>query len=543
MRVVKFLLVAFVSVSLGATYYVSPDGSDSWDGSAAHPWATPGYGSKHIAPGDTLIILPGEYVMSVYWDDMITPPSGSPGAPTVIMGEGYPPPKMMGTGSLFSCVQISDGSHIVIKNLELTSLIDTPYSGGCREGIDATSDVSDLTFEDLIIHRVEEMGINLGGDAQNIVIRRCNIHHCGYTAIGGPAPSGDGWVDVLIDSCYLGYCGRFYHGRDTVAWVWDRPDGLGMEPSEGPLEVRYTISEYNMGDGLDSKSRRTYIHHCIVANNFADGVKLWGDSSRVENTLVYGTGAGFDETTPWCLLVIDCEDSGAHFEVINCTFWDSPDRPPHYLGTVQYDTHAPISLVLRNNIFAAQRALFLDDAVNLVCDHNLFDIRDAVQLHWRDTYTCANIGDLGAGNFCDSPEFVDEPAWGDTGDFHLAEGSPGIDAGASVSLSDDLDGTSRPQGSGYDIGCYERSESTGIKETPSCENYREPTARFVPGRGVLVNSFGRTEVTIVALDGKVLKTAEGTGEFVVDFDPPAGVYLVRMKIAGKTTAEKIVVIK
>lgn len=47
----------------------------------------------------------------------------------------------------------------------------------------------------------------------------------------------------------------------------------------------------------------------------------------------------------------------------------------------------------------------------------------------------------------------------------------------------------------------------------------------------------------MALDGKVLKTAVGTGEFVVDFDPPAGVYLVRMKIAGKTTAEKIVVIK
>gem|GEM_PF-5645860 len=60
---------------------------------------------------------------------------------------------------------------------------------------------------------------------------------------------------------------------------------------------------------------------------------------------------------------------------------------------------------------------------------------------------------------------------------------------------------------------------------------------------MLVNSYGRTEVTIVALDGKVLKTAVGTGEFVVDFDPPAGVYLVRMKIAGKTTAEKIVVIK
>ncbi len=63
----------------GATYYVSSTGSDTSDGSFAHPWVIPGFGSKNILGGDTLVILSGEYVMTDFYDDMITPPSGSAG--------------------------------------------------------------------------------------------------------------------------------------------------------------------------------------------------------------------------------------------------------------------------------------------------------------------------------------------------------------------------------------------------------------------------------------------------------------------------------
>jgi hypothetical protein len=42
-------------------------------------------------------------------------------------------------------------------------------------------------------------------------------------------------------------------------------------------------------------------------------------------------------------------------------------------------------------------------------------------------------------------------------DFHLRPGSPAIDVGASLpDVSQDADGRSRPQGSGYDLGAYER---------------------------------------------------------------------------------------
>ena len=52
------------------------------------------------------------------------------------------------------------------------------------------------------------------------------------------------------------------------------------------------------------------------------------------------------------------------------------------------------------------------------------------------------------------PQFVD-PA---RGDFRLKAGSPGIDAGCDVGLTTDIEGTSRPQGKGFDIGAYEHED-------------------------------------------------------------------------------------
>jgi hypothetical protein len=71
------------------------------------------------------------------------------------------------------------------------------------------------------------------------------------------------------------------------------------------------------------------------------------------------------------------------------------------------------------------------------------------------------------GNIFQDPEFIRKPeliitALGssDSGyDFHLASTSPCIDAGTTVNVEDDIEGTTRPQGPAYDIGAYEQGEN------------------------------------------------------------------------------------
>ena len=556
MRKSPILLLMLFCISMSETYYVSTSGDNSNDGSFQQPWATPGYGSKQMAPGDSLVILSGEYVMETYYDDMITPPSGYSGNPTVVTGQGSPLPEMQGTGSLFSCVQLEDySSNIIVSNMVLTSLIDEPYTGGTRGGIICSGNSSDILFTGLEIHRTEMMGIDLGGDAAGVTIQDCTIHHTAYTCIGGPSASSQGWVDVLIDQCYLGYAGHFYNGEDTLS-VWDRPDGVGFEDSEGPVTISNTLVEHTNGDGLDSKAKRTWIHHCTVSNCFADGIKLWGDSSFVENTLVYGTGDSVAVSSPWCALVIGTDDQNAVFGVTNCTFWDSPQRPSHYLSTVQYDNPSvSIDLVLQNNLFCGNRRLYCRPCADVTAQGNLFRVVDeSVQITANgQDFDSLSIGNLGTGNVYADPEFLYVPDWGHDGDFHVGQNSPAVDGGVNSGLDDDLDYFPRPYNSLYDIGCYEW-HPTGISvNTEPASSHGGNTVRVSPNpaletatlEAVGPDTFSRAEV--YSLDGRLVALLEPAGDDEAKFiweleNCRSGVYFARLSGEGNTVVSGTILV-
>ena len=60
------------------------------------------------------------------------------------------------------------------------------------------------------------------------------------------------------------------------------------------------------------------------------------------------------------------------------------------------------------------------------------------------------------------PQFVNYQPDG-TGDYHLQNTSPAIDAGTSIGApTTDLDGNPRPQGDGFDIGLYESKVSRAL---------------------------------------------------------------------------------
>jgi len=440
----------------GNVYYVSPTGSNSNPGTLDRPWATPGYGSRQLRPGDTLIILGGRYILSQYDDDIIVPQySGNPNAWITIKGEEGDRPVLAGRDNLLTAIDLSGKSYIRIENLEITSDNGAQF----RDGIEALGEsISNIVIKNVYIHHIDEFGINIE-DVNGLQIIDSQITHCGFGAIGGPEGDEGGWRNVLIRGCSLSYSGHYYQGTPGPG-PYDRPDGFGIEASNGPIEIAYTIAEHNRGDGLDSKSANTYIHHCIVANNSCDGVKLWGDNSKIENTLIYGRGDGDTSETPWSPIVISTETSNSRFEIINVTVDDFVGR--NYLMHVQYDyPSTPVNLTLRNTIFRGvgeNSPIFISARTNLTADHNLFYMPNSefILVHGDIVYNASNINSLGSGNLYGDPLFVN-PAFGTAGDYHLKNGSPAIDSGSPTNAPlDDLDKNPRPQGSGFDIGAYER---------------------------------------------------------------------------------------
>ncbi|MBN2102939.1 right-handed parallel beta-helix repeat-containing protein [bacterium] len=450
-----FLLIIALQIH-GSIYYVSPSGNNTDPGTSQHPWAAPGYGSKQISGGDTLIIQSGDYHLSVFWDDMITPPSGSAANWTVIQGEAGSRPVLSGSNNLFSAIDLSNGDYIKITNLEICS----DNGAFFREGVTSWDPASHITLHNLDVHHIDGMAVNMR-DIQNLKIDSCRFSYCAFGCIGGPAGASGGWRYVTFSACTLSYSGHYYQGViQSGVSPYDRPDGFGIEPSEGPVEISDCCVMHNRGDGLDSKAARTFIHHCIVANNTCDGIKLWGDSSRVQNCLIYGTGDG-DASSPWSPLVIDnIDEPGYYFEILNTTIHDNPARPA-YPMYVQYSGTGELDLVMKNNIISnGHGVVYFGDPVNLTAEYNCFyRPGETIQVTADgQDYTDSDInqGNLGTGNLVADPLF-ESPAWGTEGDYHLRPASPAIDAGYwdCGIPNTDLEYRSRPLGDSIDLGAFE----------------------------------------------------------------------------------------
>lgn len=444
------------------TYYVSTSGSDSNPGTREKPWANPAYGTAKMSPGDSLVIMGGEYNISKFDTDILRPPSGNTESWTKIRGESGRRPVLAGFDDLYCAIDISGANHIRIENLEITSKDGSPFRNGIV-AIDKT--LENAILKDLYIHRVDEFGIDIA-DTSELEIINCGIEYCGFGSIGGPEGKNGGWRNARIESCSLSYNGHYYRGG-TGPGPYDRPDGFGVEPSNGPIEITRTTAEHNLGDGLDSKANNTYINRCVVANNSCDGIKLWGTGSRVMNTLIYGTGDGESGDSPWAGLVVEDEKHpNATFVFENVTIHDNPEREAYPLY-MQYDIDNPIQVTMRNCIIDNGFGLaWFNDSVELVFENNIVNRPgDEFRVHANGKDYSADeleAGGLGPGNLSKDPMFVD-PVWGSSGDYHLKAGSPAIDAGSGNVFSDtDLDGKTR-MGNGVDIGAYEYGEFESSK--------------------------------------------------------------------------------
>jgi hypothetical protein len=192
----------------------------------------------------------------------------------------------------------------------------------------------------------------------------------------------------------------------------------------------------------------------------------------MENNVVWGQGIN---------PVIIGDFPGAYYVVNNTiayNMWaaDYGNRDYAFVAAYPDPTAAAIDLTLVNNIFAfntgpaqgSPTGIYLGPNVNLVKEgNNLYWSRDDGEIQAEflsgdgevtrnelTDGTWASATGQGAGNVVADPNFVS--GWPNV-DLHLTSGSPAVNAADSAeSPVTDLEGTTRPQSAGHDIGGYER---------------------------------------------------------------------------------------
>ena len=275
-------------------------------------------------------------------------------------------------------------------------------------------------FSNCVVRRNSAHGFELEGKASGCdeaqaqpAITGCTIERNGGSGIYGYG-YGDKYNDCQPD---LGTGG-----------IYGTVSGSIIRDNQGSgIYLLSDLERYSLGDV------RIKIEGNVISGNAAHGIHLDGDGlvqPLVENNLIYGNlGAGIQS---------DAYHHSTDLVVVNNTVHDNG-------GPGLAFNKSALLVRLTNNIISA------NDSYGLVC------LTEGPLSSHNDLWLNA-VGDYsgctpGLTDISADPLLLDPAA----GEFHLAFGSPCIDAGTGTDApAVDFDGITRPQGGGVDIGAHEQ---------------------------------------------------------------------------------------
>lgn len=429
----SLLLLCWPLLSHAATYYVSPTGTGTTCAQAtalATPHNTVAEGVACMTAGDTLYIRTGTYAEQLNWDKTCT----SGGRCTIA---GYPgdvrPILMPSSATANAAVVIGGGpagsSFLTLRDFDIDGINMLDNRGGIAVYR------ADTTIQGMVIRNIPRTAIGSVGaafgnyDASRLIVRNNTILNCGRiqpndepdTKGIGVYPEG---ANSLIEGNLIDGC------------------------RAGGVEINY---EDNVG---------TIVRNNIIRN--AGCSSPWG---CIASTWEGGTGRA---TNPRCItfggvvsnsngptnnyaynnLCVNIKGTGNQGRCIQ--FWSASGGGGAINHFVNNTCH---------NIDTAYQAVNCNTGQGVRIQNNIFSQTTGASC--GPSAPLATISN-NLTNPTVSATFVNAA----TGDFRLLAGSPALNIGvAQTAFTTDIVGTTRPQGTAWDVGAYEYL-ATGAAPNP-----------------------------------------------------------------------------
>ena len=488
---ILFLLVAAPVLVEAADYYVATDGDNQNGGSLASPWRSIQHAVDTVNSSDTIYVRGGIYTEFVTFKKSGSSTAGYitlrnyPDEKPVIDGTGLNVSDYAGlfylediayvkiigfelrnlttsnSGATPGAIWIFGASHhIEINDNQVHSIQNTSVDGNAH-GIALYGDNATASIHDVLIDGNEIKNCILGwseslvlnGNVENFVVSNNIIHD--NNNIGIDFIGHEGICSIAsLDRARDGVCiGNTVYNIDTLTnpvYKGDRSgDGIYVDGGTNITVERNIVYKCNIGIEIASEHKGKDSSYITVKNNF------------VYNNDIMGISLGGYDTD---------RGSTVHCKIINNTCYKN-DTAMEGNGELclQYDTQN--NEILNNIFYANNQNLFISNQYTThtgnQVDYNIYYSSGGIngsEWQWKGTtYGSFATWQSATGN--DKNGMYSNPGLlkPELGDLHLTANSSAIDQGRAITgLAKDIDGDSRPQGAGIDIGADEFVQTTTV---------------------------------------------------------------------------------
>jgi len=493
------------------------NGNDSFNGtSSSTAWKTIAkVESVSFNPGDTILFRRGE----IWRDRLDVTRSGAPGNPITFGAYGTgDKPLILGSEEVIDGPWTNQGNNLWRKSMDHQTKIvffDMTHDGiGAGMGYwrDPQSYPPDSKYEWYSTSSYLEV-YSEGNPASfysSIEAERrsnCILVHSNYIELENLDCRGTSWAIIQIDGDYveISHCdvsfstfaGIYGNGR---RWEPDGADYLDIHDCEVSFTGKRESQSITVGGD------HTKIYNNNIHDNYGEGIDVWYgakdckiyrnyvDNNDYVSVGIYVDGASdvdiyqnyvtrssygisvADEWTTYNVSSIGiynniCKNNFVGIYIGEDTGADTGEIIRVYNNVVYGSTaiaavfKSGFSGDVKNNIFYdSQEVLIVEDGSRITLDHNCYydDGSSSAFINYNGVgYSLAQFSNYKSASGQDSSSIALDPEFKNVAnnDFSLNEGSPCIDAGVDVILSEDYTGTPVPQGPKVDIGAYEYSRN------------------------------------------------------------------------------------